>query len=100
MKTIFDAAVRETLETRVRAMRFDSGREWGRMSPHQAICHLSDAFRLVLGEKQVSSRTNAFSPIMRIVALHLPLQWPHGVQTMPEVEQGVGGTPPVEFERD
>jgi len=61
------------------------------MSPHQAICHLSDGFRFGLGVKPAALRTNVFSPIMRVVALHLPLQWPHGVKTMPEVEQGVGG---------
>jgi hypothetical protein len=25
------------------------------------------------------------------------MKWPHGVKTMPEMEQGVGGTAPVEF---
>jgi hypothetical protein len=28
------------------------------------------------------------------------MQWPHGVKTRPELEQGVGGTPPAEFEAD
>jgi len=34
------------------------------------------------------------------VAIRAPIQWPHGVPTRPEIEQGVGGTPPAELERD
>jgi hypothetical protein len=33
-------------------------------------------------------------------ALYVPVPWPKGLPTRPEVEQGVGGTLPVEFERD
>jgi hypothetical protein len=29
------------------------------------------------------------------------MRWPRGrIRTVPEAEQGVGGTPPIEFERD
>jgi len=28
------------------------------------------------------------------------MKWPKGVATRPEVEQGIGGTAPVEFEKD
>src|SRR3954469_12704242 len=33
-------------------------------------------------------------------ALWLPIPWPHGFETRPEMDQEIGGTPPVEFERD
>jgi Protein of unknown function (DUF1569) len=33
------------------------------------------------------------------MALRLPAKWPHGVKTRPQVEQGVGGTAPLEFEQ-
>jgi len=29
-----------------------------------------------------------------------PMKWPHGVKTMPEVDQEIGGTKPLEFVRD
>jgi len=38
--------------------------------------------------------------ICRWLALYLPMKWPQGIATMPEMEQGVGGTAPVEFRRD
>ena len=37
---------------------------------------------------------------MKWIAIHSGLPWPHGVKTMPEVDQEIGGTRPVEFTRD
>lgn len=37
---------------------------------------------------------------MKWFARQVSVKWPKGVQTLPEVEQGVGGRLPVEFERD
>ena len=37
---------------------------------------------------------------MKWVALDLPMNWPHGVKTRPEVDQEVCGTPPKEFSAD
>lgn len=30
----------------------------------------------------------------------MPIRWPKGAPTPPEIEQGVGGTPPGDFELD
>ena len=100
LRTLFDPAVRSDLTARVETLRPDSVRRWGRMSPHQAICHLSDGFRMVLGQKTAAPAKRPLSPALRWVALSLPFRWPRGVATMPEVEQGSGGTPPVDFDGD
>jgi len=100
VRSIFEPAVRSDLERRVRGLCRGSARRWGRMSPHEAICHMSDAFRMALGEKAVSARPFGFAPVLRFVALSIPLKWPRGIKTLPEVEQGCGGTAPVDFERD
>ena len=34
------------------------------------------------------------------IAINSGLKWPHGVATIPEVDQEIGGTKPVEFARD
>jgi hypothetical protein len=71
------------------------------MTPHQVICHLSDAFRIALNERQASPLGTSWKPLIRFVALTVPLPWPRGrIETVPEAEQGVGGTPPTDFERD
>jgi Protein of unknown function (DUF1569) len=71
------------------------------MTCHQMIVHLGDAFLGPLGEKRMSS---AKPPLPRAVmkwgALYFPMRWPQGVPTRPEMEQGVGGTEPVEFSAD
>lgn len=49
----------------------------------------------------ISSKSNVFTrTFVRWIALHSRLPWPHGVKTMPEVDQEIGGAKPVEFERD
>jgi hypothetical protein len=71
------------------------------MTAHQTICHLSDSFLVPMGAKAVGM---AGSPLQRRVvkflALYAPVKWPAGVKTRPEVEQGLGGTAPGDFESD
>ncbi len=101
MKSLEQPAVTNEVRQRLAALRPDSKRLWGKMSAAGAICHLSDAFLLALGEKHASDISNWFSrSIMKFGGLYLPLKWPPGVPTRPEMEQGVGGTKPVDFERD
>jgi len=65
------------------------------------ICHMCDSYRAALGEKFASPATGFFQrTVMKWVALRAPMPWPHGVKTRPEIEQGIGGTQPVDFERD
>ena len=69
------------------------------MSCHQMIVHLSDAFLCPMGEKQVEPREacRCREVMYRWIALYVPMQWPRGIATRPEMEQGVGGTAPVEI---
>jgi len=86
---------------RLKTVRPECTRRWGRMTPHQMVCHLADAFRMVTHEK-TASRANGVlqSTIVKWVALYLPLPWPSGVPTRPEMDQEVGGTPPGDFAAD
>jgi len=86
---------------RIATLRFDSRARWGRMPVHQMICHVNDSYRCPLGEKTASPASGFLQrTVVKFVALRVPLHWPKGVPTRPEMEQGVGGTKPVEFERD
>ena len=78
-----------------------SPRRWGKMSAHQMICHLTDSFKAGTGDKKVSSTGNVFHrSVVKWLALYVPVPWPHGVPTRPEMNQDIGGTAPVEFEKD
>jgi hypothetical protein len=71
------------------------------MTAHQMVCHLNDSFDVGTGIRHASPATGIFQrTVMRFFALHSPIPWPHGVPTRPEIEQGRGGTPPVEWEKD
>lgn len=71
------------------------------MSAPQAVCHLADSFRLVLGEKPTDMRGGLLTKtVIRFVALTLPVAWPRNVETAPEVDQERGGTAPSEFRAD
>ena len=95
-----DAAQRTDLVRRLRRVAPDTQRRWGKMTAHQAVCHLSDSFRAMMGTG-VSSVANPWSRIViKWIALNAPMKWPQGVPTRPEVDQLIGGTRPVEFTRD
>jgi hypothetical protein len=101
MRSLDSIAERQTIEKRISALAASDQRVWGKMSAHQMVCHLCDSYRLALGEKSATPATGFIQrTAMKWIALRAPMKWPHGITTRPEVEQGVGGTPPVEFERD
>jgi hypothetical protein len=101
MKTLGVAKDREQIANRLGRLRVDSKRQWGKMTAHQTVCHLSDSFRGVIGEKALSAKAGTFGTrVMKWGALYVPLPWPHGLTTMPEVDQELGGTQPVEFAAD
>ena len=76
-------------------------RQWGKMTVSEMLCHLSDAFRVSMGERQAQPIDNwATRSLMKWAALRVPIRWPHGVSTGPECDAKLLGTPPSEFEID
>lgn len=89
---------------RLRRLRPESQRRWGRMTAAQMVCHLTDAFRNMLGERPTSAPSRPAGwvrrRLLKWVAIYSPLPWPHGIRTRPEADQELGGTPPAAFEAD
>jgi len=101
VKTMARPADKAEILRRLKSLRLDSVRRWGRMSPHQMVCHLSDAFRLVTRQKTASPATGFIqSTVIKWFALYLPLPWPPGYPTRPEMDQEGGGTTPGDFAAD
>lgn len=101
MKSLGDPKVRASCCERLARIDPLAAPRWGRMSAHQMVCHLSDSFRVAAGEKFASPATSLVQrTILKWAALHGPMKWPPGVSTRPEVEQGRGGTAPVDWNRD
>ena len=91
----------EALRRRLADLRPSARPRWGRMSAHQMVCHATDALRMAAGETPVSAASGLFQrTLLKWIVLYLPLSWPAGIPTRPEIDQECGGTAPAEFARD
>ena len=58
------------------------------MSAHQMVCHLIDSARMAIGEKAVSPASSLLQrTAVKWLALYVPLRWPPGIDTRPELDQ-------------
>ena len=98
MKTLRRRANFEEVLGRLHRLRPDSQRQWGRITAPQMVCHLTDAFRNLLGERSVTSPTESPTlfgrTLLKWTALYAPVKWPRGLKTRAEADQEIGGTPP------
>ena len=97
MASMFDDNVRAAFESRIRLLRQDSQRRWGRMNAKQMVCHISDHLRISLGDIPAKP---AASPLRYPIVKHLVidvLPWPKGrIQGPPEAFI----TSPTDWQRD
>ena len=103
MKSLRNQADTDEILRRLEAVRRDSQRRWGRMMAQQMVCHLADGLRLYMKEKDAAMvpASRIQRKVMKWATLWAPVPWPHGFQTMPELEQNGGsGTKPTEFAGD
>jgi len=70
-------------------------------SPHEAMCPLSDSIPSVMNLMSISSKSNIFTRnLVRWIDCPRCSRGTLRVKTMAGVDQEIGGTTPVEFERD
>src|SRR5277367_676405 len=101
VKSLSEPADRQSISSRLSQLSPQDPARWGTMSVHQMICHLDDSYKLALGEKTASPATGLLQrTLLKWLALDVPLTWAKGFPTRPEVEQGNGGSPPIEFRQD
>jgi hypothetical protein len=100
VRSYWNHSDRTLLLERVQRLNADSPRRWGKMTCHQMVCHVGDAFRVAMKEIDVTPR-GGLEWFVRWPALYLPVAWPHGYPAPKELDQlgGLGRTP-VEFVRD
>ena len=85
MKTLRDTSVQREIRSRIESLTREDSARWGLMSVHQMICHVRDAFWVGLGEKKVAMvATPVPRPVMKWLALRLPMQWRPGFKSAPE----------------
>ena len=82
MPRLHDPVAREGIRTRVRALRPDAQRRWGKMSVDQALWHLTCALEVALGRATAPRDKLPLPPwAMKVLVLNLP--WPKGAPTNP-----------------
>ena len=101
MNSLSDPGAVEAIVARLGKLHDQRPRAWGKMTPHEMLCHLNDSFAGVMGERTITpADTWSSRTIIKYIALHTNLTWPKGSKTGLEVDQERGGTKPTEFERD
>ena len=101
MRSLAREQDRADILRRLKTVGPDSTRRWGRMSAHQMICHLSDSFLAVTGQRPASPASGPLQrTVIKWIALYAPVNWPQGIPTRPEVDQEAGGTRPANFAAD
>ena len=102
MKTLAKREDLEEIRGLIGQLTEASARLWGAMSCDQMVCHLADSFGCPLRERQVARLKGPPIPVSvyKWLALWVPMKWPKGVGTPPEIDQRIGGTRPVEFAVD
>jgi len=101
MRTLARPRDRAELIRRLNIVSPKSAALWGRMSAHQMICHVGDALGMACGEKTVSPAGGVLQQtIVKWMALYVPMPWPAGILTRPEIDQEAGGTKPADFAGD
>lgn len=100
MKNLQSQTVRETVIKRIFTVQKEDPAIWGKMNAHQMLCHCSDQIRLSLGLKTAESRVSKKGELLKwLILIGMPA--PKGkVETVKELKQGEGGTPPGDFDMD
>ena len=101
VKTVADAEVLAGLVARLAALRPDSPRRWGTLTPHEMLCHLGDSCAMVTRTRPRVVPVPAHQhPVLKLIWLWSPMPWPHGRPTNPMQDPKAGGTRPTTFRSD
>jgi hypothetical protein len=101
VKNLAQPATTDEIRARIALIRPDLPKQWGEMNAHQMVCHVTDAFAIVVEGRCGAPIKGLLPPsVIKRLALYFPRQWPQNVPTIPEIKQGIGGTPPSEWQLD
>jgi hypothetical protein len=89
MATVKDTTDRAALVARLDRLTPKSSAQWGAMSAHQMVCHISDQMRVAMGDVECERRGKfVLRHIARWLVIHTPVRPPPGkVQTAPEMQR-------------
>ncbi len=76
--TMFDESNRQVIQTRLRSLKPNANRQWGRMSAPQMVAHLTDQMHHSLGDSSALAKPGLLRwPPVRYTSIYL-VPWPKG----------------------
>lgn len=100
MKSLLNPDDRNGLIERLKSLDVNNRRNWGNMSIHEVIPHLTEPLRAAIGEKSVPHQKSIFYDTLFGKGIVWFIPWPKGAPTAPEFLPGTGCTAPTEFIED
>jgi hypothetical protein len=100
VKTLDQPEVLAELAARLRALKPDTPRRWGTLTPGEMLCHVADATAGPLSPRNPLAAGRWRVPLLKWAALYPPLPWPRGIRTHPKVNPRAKGTKPSDFAAD
>jgi hypothetical protein len=95
MRTLARQADKAEILERLKALRPESARRWGRMTAHQMVCHLADSFRFAVGQRPARAAPGLLGrTVVKWIALYAPLAWPAGSAARRHGQGARGSRPP------
>ena len=101
LPSLLDAATRKEIRARLADFHPEVNRRWGTLTPGGVLCHLAMSYEMAAGLGSCSERTGIMErSVFRYLALHVPVRWPRGYPTLPELVEGAPGVQPQAFAQD
>jgi hypothetical protein len=102
MNTIFDKPAYENLIKRLNQLSPEAERLWGKMTPNQMLCHLTDPLRDIMGIRQMEAMLPPAVQQQVKAIVFGESEWEHNQPSLPPYSQDADGmgTKPTNFEQD
>jgi hypothetical protein len=98
MKSLASVDVLSETRGRLRCLAADDRALWGRMSAREMARHLSCAYEIALGEREVAPLKMLSPALMKWGGLRSGLRWPKNLATTPELERALKEESTATFE--
>ena len=86
MKSLASAGTVEEIRRRMESLRETDVRRWGTMMAAEAVRHLHGSFAMAMGDRAAKPVAVPLPrPVMKYLALAMPMRWPKNVATIPEL---------------
>lgn len=105
MKTLSRPEDLQALRQRLLSLCAEDERQWGKMTAADMLVHLRQSFRAIMAEIDIVTPPMPKpaplpGPVLKWIALRLPLRWPTTIKTPPPFEVGSSWMDLAAFDQD